>query len=67
MKNLPNIDVIIPNYNKGEYLKECLDSVLNQTYKNWKIYLVDDCSNDRAVGLRTRRSLAAAATDASGA
>jgi len=46
MKNLPNIDVIIPNYNKGEYLKECLDSVLNQTYKNWKIYLIDDCSND---------------------
>ena len=45
MKNLPNIDVIIPNYNKGEYLKECLD-ILNQTYKNWKIYLVDDCSND---------------------
>tara|TARA_B100001057_G_scaffold447195_1_gene486482 strand:- start:1141 stop:1896 length:756 start_codon:yes stop_codon:yes gene_type:complete len=46
MKNLPNIDIIIPNYNKGDYLRECLDSVLNQTYKNWKVYLVDDCSND---------------------
>ena len=46
MKNLQNIDIIIPNYNKGDYLKECLDSVLNQTYKNWNVYIVDDCSND---------------------
>ena len=46
MKNLPNIDIIIPNYNKGDYLKQCIDSVLNQTYKNWNVYVVDDCSND---------------------
>ena len=46
MKNLPYIDIIIPNYNKGDYLKECLDSVINQTYKNWKVYLIDDCSTD---------------------
>ena len=46
MKNLPNIDIIIPNYNKGNYLKECLDSVLNQTYKNWNPYVIDDSSND---------------------
>ena len=46
MKNLPYIDIIIPNYNKGDYLKECLDSVMNQTYKNWKVYLIDDCSTD---------------------
>lgn len=48
MKNLPNIDIIIPNYNKGDYLKECLDSVLNQTYKNWKVYIIDDFSNDKS-------------------
>ena len=46
MKNLPNIDIIIPNYNKGNYLKECLDSVLNQTYNNWNAYVIDDSSND---------------------
>ena len=46
MINLPYIDIIIPNYNKGNYLKECLDSVLNQTYKNWRIYIIDDFSND---------------------
>ena len=46
MKTTPLIDIIIPNYNKAKYLKECLDSVINQTYKNWKIYLIDDFSND---------------------
>ena len=48
MKNLPYIDIIIPNYNKGDYLEECLDSVLNQTYKNWRVYLIDDYSDDHS-------------------
>ncbi len=48
MVNLPNIDIIIPNYNKGKYLNQCLSSILSQTYKNWKIYLVDDNSTDNS-------------------
>ena len=44
----PQIDVIIPNFNKGNYLKECLDSVIRQTYKNWCLYIIDDCSNDNS-------------------
>ena len=46
MVKLPTIDIIIPNYNKAKYLNQCLDSILSQTYKNWKIYLVDDNSHD---------------------
>ena len=46
MVNLPAIDIIIPNYNKGKYLEECLNSVISQTYKKWKIYLIDDNSTD---------------------
>ena len=46
MNTTPLIDIIIPNYNKAKYLKECLDSVISQTYKNWKIYLIDDFSKD---------------------
>ena len=42
----PAIDIIIPNYNKAKYLNQCLDSIISQTYKNWKIYLVDDNSHD---------------------
>ncbi len=48
MSDLPLIDIIIPNYNKANYLEDCLNSVISQTYKNWKIYLVDDNSTDHS-------------------
>ena len=40
------VDVIMPNYNKGEFLKESINSVLSQSYKNWKLYIIDDYSSD---------------------
>ena len=44
-----NVDIIIPNYNKGIYLKDCVSSVINQTYKNWFLYIIDDCSTDNSL------------------
>ena len=41
------IGVVIPIYNVAEYLRECLDSVINQTYKNLSIVLVNDGSTDK--------------------
>jgi len=43
------VDVILPNYNKAEFLEEAIDSVITQTYKNWHLYIVDDHSNDNSV------------------
>ena len=47
-KENPKISVIIPVYNTEEYLKECLDSVINQTLKDIEIILIDDGSTDNS-------------------
>lgn len=44
--NMPKISIIIPIYNVSEYLNNCLNSVVNQTYKNLEIILVNDGSTD---------------------
>ncbi|MBQ6135422.1 MAG: glycosyltransferase family 2 protein [Bacilli bacterium] len=49
--------VIIPNYNKEEYIEECLQSVLNQTYPNYEIIIVDDGSTDRSMEIIQKMGL----------
>lgn len=44
----PTVSVIIPNYNHARYLPERLDSVLNQTYRQLEVILMDDCSTDES-------------------
>ena len=42
------IDIIIPNYNNGEFLDKSIRSVIKQSFRNWRIYIVDDNSNDNS-------------------
>jgi len=42
----PLVSVVTPFYNTREYLAECVESVLCQTYENWEYILVDNCSTD---------------------
>ena len=42
------VDVILPNYNKNEFLEEAINSVITQTYKNWHLYIIDDNSSDNS-------------------
>tara|TARA_B100000927_G_scaffold181817_1_gene146422 strand:- start:1140 stop:1904 length:765 start_codon:yes stop_codon:yes gene_type:complete len=48
-KNLeknPTIDIIIPVYNSANYIDQTLQSILQQDYKNYKVFIVNDCSSD---------------------
>ena len=41
------IDIILPNFNSSGYIKETIKSIIDQTFKNWKLIIVDDCSDKK--------------------
>ncbi len=47
----PQISVIIPMYNDEKFIQTCMDSILNQTFKNFEVIIVDDCSTDNSTEL----------------
>ena len=43
------VSIIMPNHNSEKYIRETVQSVLNQTYQNWELLFVDDCSTDDSI------------------
>ena len=46
MEEKINISVIMPVYNTEKYIWEAIESILNQSYKNFEFVIIDDCSID---------------------
>ena len=40
------VSVIMPTYNCGNYIEKTIESVIQQSYTNWELIIVDDCSKD---------------------
>ncbi|MFC3159274.1 Glycosyl transferase family 2 [Chryseobacterium arachidis] len=45
------ISILIANYNNGRYFEDCYDSLVIQSYDNWEVIIVDDCSTDDSVNI----------------
>lgn len=41
--------IVVPNYNNGDWISKTIESVLNQTYNNWELYIIDDMSTDNSI------------------
>ncbi len=48
-ENAPKISVIVPMYNVEEFLNLCITSILEQTFKDFELILIDDCSTDKTL------------------
>jgi|SRR3989338_740431 len=49
--NIPKVSVCIPAFNAAEYLRQAVESVLEQSYRDFEIVIVDNCSTDHTVSL----------------
>ena len=45
----PLVSVVMPCYNAAQFIADSIESVIAQTYENWELIIVDDCSNDNSL------------------
>ena len=48
------VSIVIPVYNAEKFLDDTLSAVLNQTYENWEVFLINDCSEDNSKGVASK-------------
>lgn len=46
---MTKFSILIANYNNGTYFRDCYNSLISQTYKNWEVIIIDDASTDHSV------------------
>ena len=51
LKNKNYIDIILPNFKSSKFLNQTLKSILEQTYKNWRLVIIDDCSDLKTINI----------------
>lgn len=49
--NYGKVSIIMPAYNTGERILDAINSIVDQTYKNWELIIVDDCSTDNTMNV----------------
>ena len=56
------VSIIIPIYNTEKYIKQCLESCINQTYKDFEVIIIDDKSTDNTLNI-TKNILSSSGID----
>jgi glycosyltransferase involved in cell wall biosynthesis len=51
MMSKPMVSIIMPAYNTDKYIESSILSVINQTFKNWELLIIDDCSTDHTMSI----------------
>lgn len=46
--SMPIVTVLLTSYNHGDYIRGSIESILNQTFKDFELYIIDDCSSDNS-------------------
>lgn len=49
MNSKPTFSILMCNYNNAHFIKEAIESVINQTFQDWELSLLDDCSTDNSI------------------
>ena len=56
MNNKDYVDIILPNFNSSKYIEKTLKSIFVQSYKKWKLIIIDDCSNNKTKNILKKYS-----------
>lgn len=54
---MPKVSIILSLYNSEKFVEECVDSLLNQTFKDFELIILDDCSKDKTREILEKRGI----------